>query len=151
LKKTGYREPVDPENTGYREVNPERLEFWARCKANPALQASFGGAMECWSRSKIPWPKFYNTQGLLDGADLGGPLLVDIGGNIGNDVSRFLAEHPEVPSGSVILQDRPEALKLAIVNEKVKIMPHDFFTPQPVIGKPCWISLDWAMSTLHNG
>lgn len=135
LKKTGYREPLDPENTAYRDGNTEGLEFWARCEADPALQASFGGSMECWSRSKTPWPKFYDTRALVDGADGGGPLLVDVGGNIGNDVSRFLAEHPGVPSGSVVLQDRPDALKLATVSEKVDVMPHDFFTPQPVIGQ----------------
>ncbi|KAI0126660.1 O-methyltransferase-domain-containing protein [Xylariales sp. AK1849] len=107
---------------------------------------------------RSPGRRFTNTTSLIDGADLDGPLVVDVGGNIGNDISRFLAKHPDVPAGSLVLQDRPEALKIAKVDQKIKIMPHDFFTPQPVKGSRAYffhaVFHDWpdeeAVQILQN-
>jgi len=140
LKKTSYREPLDHQNTCYSNGTPEKLDFWSRMASNPSYQTSWGGWMANWTSTKIPWTEFFDTNTLLDGADLSSPILVDVGGNVGNDLTRFLAKHPDVPSGSLTLQDLPVALELVTVSDKIKIMPHDFFTPQPVIGMlvlPC--------------
>ncbi|POR39371.1 Atr12 [Tolypocladium paradoxum] len=158
LKTTSYEEPRDPKNTCYSNGVPEKLDFWARLGSNPDYQASFSGGMAVLTGSKIPWPEFFDTTNLLDGADPGSPILVDIGGNVGGDVGRFLAKHPDVPSGSLILQDRPEALKLATVSDRVKTMEHDFFTPQPVHGSRAYflhaVFHDWehdkALEILKN-
>ena len=91
--------------------------------------------MSSWAKSKVSWPCFYDTEALVKGVDPGMPILVDVGGNDGTDVVRFLEKHPNVPAGSLILQDRPEALKLARVDQKITLMPYDFFTPQPVVGR----------------
>lgn len=90
--------------------------------------------MSTWTDNKIPWTEFYDTKRIMDGADLSGPILVDVGGNVGNDVNRFLAKHPDAPDGSLVLQDLPPALELAAVDKKIKVMPHDFYNPQPVTG-----------------
>ncbi len=135
LKKTKYRESVDSQYTCYKDGNPEDLDFWARMSANPAYQASFGSSMAAWSMNKTKWLNYFDTETLLDSVDLSSPILVDIGGNVGNDIEGFLAKHPDVPTGSLVLQDRPEALELAKVSDKVRVMSHDFFTPQPVKGK----------------
>jgi fumagillin biosynthesis methyltransferase len=90
--------------------------------------------MATWTDNKIPWTTYFDTQALLDGADLNGTVLVDVGGNKGNDLNKFLEKHPDVSEGSLILQDLPTALEFAAVGDKIKIMPHDFYTPQPVIG-----------------
>jgi len=102
--------------------------------ADARKQASFTAVMAIWSKNKIPWPEWYDTTRLLDGADLGRPLIVDVGGNVGNDLMSFAAKHPEIADGSLVLQDRPEALEHAQVNVKVQVEAHDFFTPQPVKG-----------------
>jgi hypothetical protein len=102
---------------------------------DPLQQENFGRFMSSWAKFKVPWPAFYDTESLVRGAEPGMPILVDIGGNDGTDVERFLAKHPGVAAGSLILQDRPAALKLAKVDQKIELMPHDFFTPQPVIGR----------------
>lgn len=150
LQDTSYREPVDPANTAYIVGNPEKLEFWARCKANPALEASFTGLMSSWSRHKVPWPSFFDTNLLLQDFDANGPLLVDVGGNVGNDLEFFLERHRDVPSGSLILQDRPETLVEAKVSEKITVMPYDFFTPQPVVNSRAYffhaVFHDWPDS-----
>ena len=134
FKKTSYKEPLDHQNTSYSNGTPEKLDFWARMASKPSYQTSWGGWMASWTNNKIPWSEFFDTKALLDGADLSGPILVDVGGNVGNDLTSFLTKHPDVPNGSLILQDLPVALELAKVNDKIKIMPHDFFTPQPVNG-----------------
>ncbi|KAH8880853.1 putative O-methyltransferase [Thozetella sp. PMI_491] len=134
LRKTSFQEPHDPTNTSYRDGNPESLEFWSRLTSNPSLQRSFGGFMEAWSRQKRPWPEYFDTNLLLESIDPSTPIVVDVGGNVGLDLESFLAKHPDVPPGALVLQDRPEALKLAKTNEKIKIAEYDFFTPQPVIG-----------------
>ncbi|KAH8647212.1 putative O-methyltransferase [Xylariales sp. PMI_506] len=148
LKNTSYRVPADPENTAYRFSNPEKLEFWPRCETNPALQTSFTGMMASWSRYKVPWPLFFDTDRLLQGFNVETPLLVDVGGNIGNDLGSFLEQHPGVPAGSLILQDRPEALAHAKVDSKIRVMPHNFFEPQPVIGSRAYffhaVFHDWG-------
>ncbi|KAH8886587.1 putative O-methyltransferase [Thozetella sp. PMI_491] len=134
LKKSSYREIDDPKNTCYSNGTPEKLDFWARMASNPSYQLSWGGWMANWTSNKTPWSDYFNTNVLLDGTDLDGPVLVDVGGNKGNDLNSFLAKHPDIPNGSLVLQDLPVALELAAVSDKIKIMPHDFFTPQPVVG-----------------
>ncbi|KAH8880872.1 putative O-methyltransferase [Thozetella sp. PMI_491] len=158
LKKISYREPLDPTDTCYRDSNPEKLDFWSRLSLHPALQESFGGSMEGWTRSKNPWPEFFDTAKLFEGADLSRPIIVDVGGNVGKDLERFLLRHPDIPPGSLVLQDRPQALELAKASNKIKTMVYDFFTPQPVTGSRAYffhaVFHDWedrkALDILKN-
>jgi hypothetical protein len=93
--------------------------------------------MEAWTSWKTPWTKVYDTTRLLDNAKLedGSPLVVDVGGNTGIDISHVLAKHPETPIGALVLQDLPEIIANAKVDEKITAMAHDFFLPQPVKGE----------------
>jgi len=77
-----------------------------------------------------------------DGGDGGKDpvLLVDIGGNMGHDLQRFVSAFPASPAkkGKLILQDQASVISAAPIAtlEKLGIicMAHDFFTPQPVRG-----------------
>lgn len=93
--------------------------------------------MEAWTAWKTPWVNVYDTNKLLEGADLsdGSPFVVDLGGNTGIDISHVLKKHPNLPSGSLVLQDLPEVIANAKVDQKVTAMVHDFFLPQPVKGE----------------
>lgn len=93
--------------------------------------------MEAWTAWKTPWTKVYDTTKLLEGAKLddGSPFVVDVGGNTGIDISHVLAKHPDLPAGSLVLQDLPEVIANAQVDKKITAMVHDFFLPQPVKGK----------------
>ncbi|KAK8066480.1 hypothetical protein PG997_013227 [Apiospora hydei] len=135
LQETSYRDPVDGGNTVYRFGCPENLDLWARCSLTPELQTSFSEMMECWTRYKTHWADYFDTNVLLScEIDHSAPILVDVGGNRGHDISLFRARHhAAIPAGSLVLQDRPEALALAEVDQdKIRIMPHDVLTPQPV-------------------
>ena len=61
-------------------------------------------------------------------------LMVDIGGNVGHDILAFERAHSNFP-GKLVLQDLPQVLEKLErpSSSKLRIMPHDFFLPQPVI------------------
>ncbi|KAA8570871.1 hypothetical protein EYC84_000260 [Monilinia fructicola] len=60
-------------------------------------------------------------------------VLVDVGGGMGQQCARLAARFPELEN-RIVLQDRPETIKIAPSIKGVKAMAHDFFTPQVVIG-----------------
>jgi len=64
------------------------------------------------------------------------PLIVDVGGNIGYDLTNFKKQYPNL-SGQLILQDLPENItkaKKLLDGTGIESMEYDFFTPQPVKG-----------------
>lgn len=67
--------------------------------------------MEAWTAWKTPWTKVYDTTALLEGA-------------------KVLAKHPDIPAGSLVLQDLPEVIANVHVDKKITAMVHDFFLPQ---------------------
>lgn len=119
------------------DLTPERLGMFERCRANPEYQASFTGFMRGLTAYKLDWTQIYDTKILMRDFDPNGeaPLFVDVGGAHGVDVERLLRRYPDLPSGKLVLQDTSEVLALAKVSDKVTVLPHDFFTPQPVKGK----------------
>ncbi|KAI0538042.1 putative O-methyltransferase [Xylaria digitata] len=136
LARTAYAEPLDPRNSSYMDLTSERLGMFERCRANPDYQASFIGFMRGLAAYKLDWTEIYDTDILMSGFDNNRavPLLVDIGGAHGVDIERLLSRYPDLPSGKLILQDTPDVIALAKVNEKIATMHHDFFTPQPIEG-----------------
>lgn len=121
----------------HSDSDPDGLNFFGRLQASPACFEAFTGHMEAWTMWKTPWTKVYDTNRLLDGAKLddGSAFVVDVGGNTGIDISHVLAKHPDLPAGSLVLQDLPEIIAKAQVDKKVNAMVHDFWLPQPVKGE----------------
>ncbi|KAJ6172591.1 hypothetical protein N7470_001658 [Penicillium chermesinum] len=136
LAKNFYKEPVDANANNYSDSDPDGLNFFGRLQKSPECLEAFTGHMEAWTMWKTPWVNVYDTNKLLDGADLsdGSPFVVDLGGNTGIDISHVLKKHPDLPAGSLVLQDLPEVIARANVDEKITAMVHDFFLPQPVKG-----------------
>ncbi|KAL4892380.1 S-adenosyl-L-methionine-dependent methyltransferase [Aspergillus ambiguus] len=136
LAKISYMEPTDVNVNNYTYADPDGLNFFGRLQKSPSHYEAFTGHMEAWTTWKTPWTKIYDTTRLLEGAKLddGSPFVVDVGGNTGIDISRVLAKHPDLPAGSLVLQDLPEIIAKANVDKKITAMVHDFFLPQPVTG-----------------
>lgn len=136
LAEIGYKNPDDAVKTGYALWAPNHRDFFARCMAEPDSQDFFSGWMRCWTDQKLPWSEYFDTNTLVEGADLSSaPLCVDIGGHHGIDLSRLVDKHPTLPNGSLVLQDLPECLaEVRGLSEKITMMPYNFFTPQPVKG-----------------
>lgn len=136
LAKTAYENPADPTNSNFMDADPDGLTFFQRMAASPETQLAFTKGMEGLAAIKADWTQIYDTKSLLEGFDLSGDgvFVVELGGSHGQDISRLLARHPELPAGSLVLQDLPDVLQLAKVSEKIKLLPHDFFKPQPIRG-----------------
>ncbi|KAJ5793471.1 hypothetical protein N7457_000070 [Penicillium paradoxum] len=136
LAKMSYKEPTQVEVNNHSDSNPENLNFFGRLQKSPACYEAFTGHMEAWTAWKTRWTKVIDTTKLLEGAKLdnGSPFVVDVGGNTSIDISHVLAQHPDLPAGSLVLQDLPEVIAKAQVNEKITAMAHDFFLPQSVKG-----------------
>jgi hypothetical protein len=67
-------------------------------------------------------------------------LLVDVGGGQGHEAIKFNKAFPQV-KGRLIVQDQQGMLGASETSQKVEFIEHDFFTPQPVKGKPTIPSL----------
>ncbi|EHK44925.1 hypothetical protein TRIATDRAFT_242829 [Trichoderma atroviride IMI 206040] len=155
LAKTGYRMPSDDTNSCYIDTYPEKKDYFGRCKENPSYQESFSSFLALWSQHRRPWPQFYDTQALLDSSDLsnGGALVVDIGGHHGADLFHVLKKHPDVPAGSLVLQDLPKVIASAkFTTDKIRAIGHNFFEPQPVKGSRVYyfhaVLHDWPDKTV---
>lgn len=63
------------------------------------------------------------------------PLFVDVGGGIGHQCVALLHEYPQLNEpGRIILQDLAPTIAQTIPMKNVKVMEHDFFTPQVIKG-----------------
>jgi hypothetical protein len=120
--------------------------------------------MQCHSKYNLtPWPEVYPTDTILS-AGTEKPdraLVVDIGGSKGHDLEKFNLRHPDIPEGSLILQDLPEVvqdLKLSNLSTAITAQAYDFFTEQPVKGAAAYfmhnVLHDWvdekAIAILKN-
>lgn len=77
---------------------------------------------------KLDWTEVYDTKPLVEEFKNGENqvCMVDMGGGHGKDSARLLAKHPELPEGSVCLQDLSDVVAMAKVDPKIKTMSHDF-------------------------
>ncbi|KAI0885192.1 S-adenosyl-L-methionine-dependent methyltransferase [Annulohypoxylon maeteangense] len=136
LRKTGYKNPIDDKNGVIQHVKGPDTSFFEYIIADPVRTEEFTHSMECHSKgSMVAWPDVYPTNTLIKGAKPGRALVVDIGGSKGHDLEKFRLRHPDIPEGSLILQDLPGVLRdVHISNKIISKCPYDFFTPQPVKG-----------------
>lgn len=96
------------------------------------------------------WIDWYPVEAEILSGTFGTPhgtLLVDVGGGKGHDLERFLAKYPQ-SKGRLILQDLPGVLdNVKQLDEGIKLMSHDFFTPQPIKGKCAYTFDDQSLLT----
>ena len=133
LAKTGYVNPLDVVDGVFQYTKSSTGTLFNYYRTHPKESTTFNAIMGGVMAHQASWLDIYPHETLLDSSNEGA-ILVDIGGNVGRDLDRFRAAHPEV-SARLVLQDRPEVVADAICPPPVKIMPYDFFKPQPVKGK----------------
>lgn len=95
---------------------------------------SFNQVMGGVMANQSGWLEIFPHDTLISTAKPDGPLLVDVGGNIGHDLDRFYQAHPETAS-RLYLEDLAEVVSLSKCPAPVNKLGHDFFTPQPIKGK----------------
>ncbi|KAK4240554.1 S-adenosyl-L-methionine-dependent methyltransferase [Achaetomium macrosporum] len=142
LKKTGFRNPTNVNDCNFQFWRGEGASMFQYVGTNPLLTSDFNDAMECHSKYNLtPWVDIYPTDTIIAAAKerghlgSGRPLVVDVGGGKGHDLRKFLARHPDVPAGSLVLEDLPDILKGVeaelLANSAIAVQPHDFFMAQP--------------------
>lgn len=152
LAKHDYKDPVDMSKLDNYTDLTGGTSFFEACAADPEGKGgSFIGLMTALRNHKMDWTDIYNTNKIVNGADLSGntPLFVDIGGAHGLDTERLLSRHPDLPKDVLVLQDTPEVVSMEIegLDSRIKRMGYDFFTPQPVAGSRAYffhaVPHDW--------
>ena len=112
---------------------------WESLRENPEQKAAFDGYMAARRTELRPmWHEIYPAGKELDVPGYEGPqeppLLCDVGGNTGYDVTSFKNSNPHI-KGRLVVEDLPETLASQAPIEGVETVKYDFFTPQPVKGK----------------
>lgn len=110
-------------------------------KDHPESLEDFNNHMVGYRAEQASWmdSDSYPVEELLGKAadqDNRAVLLVDVGGGLGHEIEEFQRKYPGLP-GRLILQERPDVIKEATdkVHHRIEPMEHDFFTPQPIIGR----------------
>ena len=120
---------------------------WAFMQTNPEQRTNFNAAMRDLSAAMTPavtrsldWSQF--------------PVIADIGGGIGSQLSSILDAHPSVRG---ILFDQPQVVAESPAHERMERLGGDFFTEIPVQADAYlmrWIIHDWpddkSLSIIEN-
>ncbi|CRG86000.1 Demethylsterigmatocystin 6-O-methyltransferase [Talaromyces islandicus] len=150
LEKYGYKAPSDGKNCAMQLGFNTDLHFFEFLATKPEYPVRFMNHMAAYHQGRPSWMDtgFYPVQDrLVKGADKDAPLLVDVGGSTGHDLTEFRRKHPEV-EGQFILQDLPEVIEKAqtLISPDIKAMQHDFFNEQPIKGARAY----FMHSVLHD-
>lgn len=84
-------------------------------------------------------------------ASEGETIIIDMGGGNGHEILEFRRRFPKAEyPGRVVLQDLPGSLDhidiSAMEKQGVEVMPHNFFTPQPITGAQFY----YMASVIHD-
>lgn len=147
LARTGYVSPEDQADGIFQDAKGFKGTLFDYYDSHPVQSASFNHIMGGVMAHQAGMLDIYPPERLLEGASAEGPLLVDVGGNVGHDIEKFLARLPTV-AARLVLQDLPSVIRLAKCPSSVQVMEHDFFTPQPIRGARAYylhaVIHDWS-------
>lgn len=105
--------------------------FTVRLSSRTCRTLSTSGSKPIVSRD--PWTDLYPPENILAGYSQG-PLIVDVGGNLGEDLELFRRKYP-AHGQQLILQDLPDKVARATCSAEVQRMAHNFFTAQPTLAR----------------
>ncbi|KAJ8610952.1 hypothetical protein MRB53_038256 [Persea americana] len=121
LEMSGFRNPSNPLDGPFQHGHQTKVHFFDMLAAKPGLAKDFNNHMLGYGTGRKIWyePECYPVQErLISGMDADSPLLVDIGGGVGRDITEFRARFPL--GGTCILQELPEVAKEAKVGDGVE-------------------------------
>jgi hypothetical protein len=135
FEENGYKNPSTRNPLQFALGTDESAFQWALRPGNEEMAKAFRIAMTVKDKA----PKWYT--GVPVEEILGHPsnpdavLLVDVGGNMGNDLIGFNKAFPDLP-GQLVLEDLPESVAKLDQSalKPIEAVGHDFFTPQPITG-----------------
>ncbi|KAI1455388.1 putative O-methyltransferase [Annulohypoxylon moriforme] len=137
----------EPHHTGFALAHNTDKTMFDYLRTQPSKAEQFSKAMRFYSAG-VPG---YSESHLVTGYNwdiFGEGTVVDVGGADGH-VSRALSKaHPRL---NFVVEDMPDVVSAAEQAsppmERVRYLPHDFFSPQPVAGADAylfrWVFHDW--------
>lgn len=133
--KNNYKSPADAYSGPFQYAVGTKRHYFDWLAEDGAQQAAFNSLMRVSRTNRgEDWFDFFPVEEKLRVKDAGVPLLVDIGGGVGHDITAFKARYPSLP-GRLILQDLPATIAdvdVDHVGPGVEIMEYNFFDLQPV-------------------
>ncbi|KAL4740255.1 S-adenosyl-L-methionine-dependent methyltransferase [Aspergillus similis] len=136
LRSTNYVNPNNGCHAAFQDGYRTDKHFFEFLKEHPTYGTEFNNHMTAYHQGRPSWMDegFYPVSSLTEGLNIKADdvLLVDVGGNVGHDLSEFRRKWPSIP-GRLILQDLPEVIERAkwqnqATQEAIEPMSHDFFT-----------------------
>lgn len=142
FSEAGYRCPTDPRDGLMQYAYRTKLTTFEFMSSVPHILRDFNTFMGNTLGARKYWTDWFPVQErLLDGANEASPILVDVGGGKGHDVLDFQAKFPK-NGRRLVLQDLSAVTSdLEDLGPGVERMIYDFFTQQPVQGKPMLLRL----------
>ncbi|CAG8109699.1 unnamed protein product [Penicillium olsonii] len=130
FREHNYSNPEDYTTSPMQwAVGQSQFEWLAKNKRHQAL---FNSYMSSRREGKPIWFDVYPLERLTDGVSFHpeAVFLVDVGGNQGHDLGKFVSEYSPKP-GRLILQDLPKIVS-TVDRTGIETMGYSFFDPQPV-------------------
>ena len=115
-------------------TNLHAFQWFAK---NPKVLNDFNVFMSAQREGRAYWLDFYPFEQKLSAEARDNKhdvLFVDVGGALGSEIKELRKRYPAA-KGRMILQDQQQTIDQVPVDPEMEAMVHDFFTPQPVIGK----------------
>lgn len=140
LKEKGLKEPDSQYTSPFAWTEgQEGKAIWEIMAQHPERFATFQRGLPFYDAS-LPKTGYYDFGKLADGiigADRA--IMVDIGCGLGQTMIEIVETNPALKSGRIVLQDLPNVMEAARESGSLptnfELMPHDFYTPQPIKGK----------------
>lgn len=139
FRDKGYKQPEDSRNGLFQyafDTKREAFEHWA---TQPEVIDNFNTCMTGIRGSRPSWIEWYPVEERLLNSDLrketSDVILVDIAGGRGHDVQAFGRKFTSC-NGRLVLEDLPSVISdIKQLDDRVERVAHDFFKPQPIVGK----------------
>lgn len=135
LREYGYRCPTNPQDGLMQFAFQTKMTAFELFSSIPQILKDFNIFMGNTMGARNYWVDWYPVQEqILDGAEPGSSLLVDVGAGKGHDLLAFHEKYPN--HGGLVLQDLAAVTSnLHDLDPAIQLMAYDFFTDQPVKGR----------------
>ncbi|KAK7178814.1 hypothetical protein PSPO01_15151 [Paraphaeosphaeria sporulosa] len=138
FRETGHRNVEDATRTPFKHTYQTTLEYFPWLGTQPAALDDFANWMSSKDKISRGWLDWFPVEkhvmlGATTNSSDDKVLIVDVGGGKGHDLKRFKDRFTDT-RGRLILQDLPAMVPQVSPEQAFEIVPHDFFTPQPVKG-----------------
>ncbi|KAF9869942.1 hypothetical protein CkaCkLH20_12551 [Colletotrichum karsti] len=132
LAKTHYLNPRNGRKTMFDSAFGYEGGLFKYLQENPEKGQAFNILQKTSTSSHTRWTEIFPPHILLD-SDPTLPLLVDVGGSIGQDIQAFYEKHPETAS-RLYLEDIPSVIadENSSVVKGINKLTYNFFKPQPI-------------------